>query len=114
MSGTITVCATFPLGDPLSSTDSAAGVPVLFARFAGTMGPCDFPPACMSALPSETFADRSESDDSETDEISRFSRLECCRMLRFSDSAASAGVSPVATPAMWPSPCQDKVGTRKW
>jgi len=46
----------------------------------------------MSAVPSETFADRSESDDSEADGISRFSRMECCGMLRVLDSAASAGV----------------------
>ena len=42
----------FPLGDPLSSAGSAIGVPVLFAHFAGTMGPSDFLFAFMSALPS--------------------------------------------------------------
>ena len=51
--------AAFPLGGPLSSTDSAAGVPVLFVRFAGTIGPSDFLLVFMSAVPSETFSDRS-------------------------------------------------------
>ena len=55
------IASAFPLGDPLSSADSATGVPVLFARFAGTMGPSDFLSAFMSALPSETFSDRSTS-----------------------------------------------------
>ena len=40
--------------------DSAAEVPVLFVRFAGTMGPSDFPSACMPAVPPEAFADRSK------------------------------------------------------
>jgi len=85
--------AAFPLGDPLSSADSATGVPVLFARFAGTMGPSDFLLAFMSALPSVTFSDRSAEQANippyleETNRISRFSRLEFSRMHRFSDSA---------------------------
>ena len=61
------------------------------------------------------FTDRpiGECSPQGTAEVSRFSRLEFRRMLRFSDSAAFAGVSPITTPAVWPSPCQDKVGTRK-
>ena len=48
-----------PLGDPLSSADSAARVLVLFVRFAGTMGPSDFLSAFMSAVPPVAFSDRS-------------------------------------------------------
>ncbi len=59
VSGARTCLAAFPLGDPLSSTDSAAGVPVLFIRFAGTMGPSDFPRACTPAVPPEAFSGRS-------------------------------------------------------
>ncbi len=51
--------AAFPLSDPLSSTDSAAGVPGLFVRFAGTMGSSDFPRACMPAVPPAAFSGRS-------------------------------------------------------
>ena len=58
VSGANTSANAFPLGDPLSSIDSATGVPVLFAHFAGTMGPSDFLLAFMSAVPSETFSNR--------------------------------------------------------
>ena len=67
----------------------------------------------MSALPSKTFADRSESWDSETAGTSRFSRLEFPRMPRFSHSAVAARASPVAVLALLPSPCQNKIGLRK-
>ena len=56
----------------------------------GSTDPSDFASACMSALPSETFADRSDSAESETNGTSRPSRLEYCRMLRFADSAVPA------------------------
>jgi len=106
---------TFLSAGSLPSSDSAGATATpLFAVVVSNTDPSDFPSAYMPAVPSVTFADRSESGDSETDGISRFSRLECCGMLRFSDSAASVGVLSVATPAMWPSPCQDRVGTRKW
>ena len=59
VSGATKSPAAFPLGAPLPSTDSAAGVPVLFVRFAGTMGPSDFPRASMPAVPSEAFSGRS-------------------------------------------------------
>ena len=54
------------------------------------------------------FTDRpiGECSPQGTAEASRFSRLEFRRMLRFSDSAVSAGVSPKATPTTWPSPYQ--------
>ena len=48
----------FPLGGPLSSAGSDTGVPALFAHFAGTMEPSDFPSAFMSALPPVEFSDR--------------------------------------------------------
>ena len=35
------------------------------------------------------------------------------RMHRFVDSAVPAPISPIAIAAVLPSPCQDKVGTRK-
>jgi hypothetical protein len=34
-------------------------------------------------------------------------------MHRFYDSAAFADASPIAATTMLPSPCQDKIGTRK-
>ena len=96
---------TFLSAGSLSSSDSAGATATpLFAVVVSTTDPSDFPSAYMSAVPSETFADRSESDVSEADGISRFSRMECCGMLRFLDSAASAGVLAVTTPAIWPSP----------
>jgi len=58
-SGTSKTGITFPLGVPLSSTGSVAGVPVLFVRIDGTMGTSDFLSAFMSTLPSLTFSDRS-------------------------------------------------------
>ena len=76
--------------------------------------------AFMSDLPPEAFSDRSvlwcacHPLKTETNRISRFSRLECPRMHRFSDSAVSATISPIAIAAMFPTPCQDRIGTRKW
>ena len=55
-----TACSAFLLAGSLSS-DGSAGAPAapLFAVVAGTMDPSDFLLAFMSALPSETFSDRS-------------------------------------------------------
>ena len=51
--------ATFPLVDPLPSTDSAAGVgPVLFACFPGTMRPSDSPVTYALGDWSMTFPNR--------------------------------------------------------
>ena len=83
------------------------------------MDSSDFLSAFMSALPSETFSDRSAFDvnvplpPAETNRISRFSRLECLRMHSVYDSAASARTSLLTVRAILPSPCQDKIGTRK-
>ena len=91
----------------------------LFADVAGTTDSSDFSRAFMSAVPSVTFADRSKGEahqtslPMETKEISRFSRLECPRMHRFSDSAVFAYTLPMAVQTMLPSPCQGKIGTRK-
>ena len=56
---------TFPLAGPLLSADSAAAIkPALFARFTGTMGPCDSLEAYMTGYgtrlprPSQTGLDR--------------------------------------------------------
>jgi hypothetical protein len=75
--------------------------------------------AFMSDFPPEVFSDRSgvgcdcHPVTSEANRTSRFSRLEFPRMHRFVDSAVSAPISPIAIAAMLPSPCQDKVGSRK-
>ncbi len=45
--------AAFPLGDPLSSTASAAPPWALFGGFAGTTGSSDFPPPRITGLPPE-------------------------------------------------------------
>jgi len=66
----------------------------LFACFVGTTSSSDFPAAYMSAVPPWAFADRSDSLESETAGISRFSRLEFSDMHRFSDSAVPLGHSP--------------------
>ena len=58
VSGASATMTSFPLGDSLSSADSATGVPALFAHFVGTMEPSDFPPVCMPAVPSVRFSDR--------------------------------------------------------
>ena len=76
--------------------------------------------AFMSDFPPEAFSDRSvlwcdcHTVKTETNRTSRFSRLECPRMHRFVDSAVSAPISPIAIAAVLPSPCQDRIGTRKW
>lgn len=60
VSGASKVRSAFPSVGSLPSTDSAAATgPALFARFAGTMEPSDFPWAFMSAVPSGTLSDRS-------------------------------------------------------
>ena len=91
----------FLLAESLPSIDSADGaVPSLFADVAGTTDSSDFSRAFMSAVPSVTFADRSNGEvhrsslPMETKEISRFSRLECPRMHRFVDSAVSVRTLP--------------------
>ncbi len=58
VSETQTCPPSLPFGDLLSSTDSVTAVAALFARFVGTTKSSDFPPAFMSAVPSERFSDR--------------------------------------------------------
>jgi hypothetical protein len=89
-------CPAFLSAGSLPSLDSAdASAAPLFAEFAGTTDPSDFPAACTSALPSETFADRSQSKVNwEAEGISRFSRLKFPDLLRVFDSA----VPPVRSP----------------
>ncbi len=98
-----------PFGDFLSSTDSATAVAALFTRVDGTTKSSDFPSAFMSEVPSQRFADRStpRRGDVETKGLSRFSRLECQHMHRFSDSAVSVDSSPILESPMWPSPGQN-------
>lgn len=103
----------FPGRLALSSVDYADGsvtdrsmnelsAPSLFADVAGTTDSSEFSFAFMSAVPSETFADRSIdkhhrcSWPMETKETSRFSRLESPRMHRFSDSAVFVDALPIA------------------
>ena len=116
----VTASRTYLLfGDLLPSVDSATGVPALFAHFVGTTKSSEFLSAFMSDFPPEAFSDRPvvwcdcHPVKTETNRTSRFSRLEFPRMHRFVDSAVSASISPIAIAAVLPSPCQDKVGTRK-
>ena len=111
-------CVTaFPLGGPLPSTDSAAGVPVLFVRFAGTMGPSDFLLAFMSALPSETFSDRSAGHRC----VALWKPTGSPGSRAWDVCARTGSQTPPRPPrprqiAAWtmlPSPCQNKIGTRK-
>ena len=83
-------CVSFPLVDPLPSTDSAAAIrPALFARFSGTMGPSDSLETCMSAVRQFAFSDRPSPDGEGFSRVSRFPRKEFRRMHRVFDSAAS-------------------------
>jgi len=75
----------------------------------GTTKSSDFPTAFMPTLPSERFVGRSRSEPPsgfapEADGISRFSRLECPRMHRVSDSAVFDRTLPITVRSMWPSP----------
>ena len=117
----MSVCSTFLLVESLSSLDSAkASVALLFAEVAGTTDSSGFLLVFMPDFPSETFSDRSagwchcHQFPTETNRASRFSRLKYPRMPRFADSAVSVEALPIAAATMWPSPCQDKIGTRKW
>ena len=87
--------------------------PRLFACVVGTTSSSDFPAACMSAVPSWTFADRSDGFPSEAVGISRFSRLEFSDMLRFFDSAVPLDRLPLARSSVLPSRRHHRVGTRE-
>ena len=81
---------TFPLVDPLPSTDSATATgPVLFARFVGTTGSSDSLETCMSAY--GFWGLRRPSRFPKVvgiSEVSRFSHMEFPSMHRVCDSAA--------------------------
>jgi hypothetical protein len=104
----------FPLVDPLPSTDSAAAIGLaLFARFSGTMGPSDSLRTCMSGVRLDAFPDRPASCGAGVSRVSRFPCIEFPRMHRVSDSAASISGLRLASLMLLPSPCQNKVGTPK-
>jgi hypothetical protein len=107
------VLSVFPLVGPLSSTASADGMgPSLFGGFYGTMGPSDFPSACMSGVRLLTFPDRpSEPSPGGTDGISRFPRKEFPRIHRVFDSAGSEHDSLVSSCPVLPSASVNCVGT---
>ena len=67
--------------------------PILFGTFFGTLTMSDFSFAYMPGVWPQTFPDRSDSMLllTDTNEISRFSSIECPRMHRFLDSAGSVG-----------------------
>ena len=80
---------TFPLVDPLPSTDSAsANGPVLFARFVGTTGSSDSSETCMSAYGLRLRRPSRVPKDAGVSEVSRFSHMEFPSMHRVFDSAA--------------------------
>ncbi len=107
-------CVSFPLVDPLPSTDSAAAFrPALFARFFGTMGPSDSLETCMSDVRHIAFSNRPSPDGEGISRVSRFPRKEFPRMHRVFDSAASMSGLRLVSLMMLPSPCHNKVGTPK-
>ena len=87
-------CEVFPLVGPLPSTASADEVaPSLFGSFSGTMGPSDFPSACMSDVRLLTFSDRPIApSEVGTDRTSRFPCKEFPRIHRVFDSAGLAHI----------------------
>ena len=98
---------------PLPSTDSAAVVgPALFACFCGTMGPSDSPETCMLGIWSKTFPNRPPPVASP--ESPGFRKVSVCPCAGSGTPwrRRSARVSLYAT-SVWPSPCQDRVGTLK-
>ena len=108
----------FLVAGSLPSAGSAdASAASLFVGFDGTMLPSDFPSAFISALPPVEFSDRCFDRDGvptkQTNGISRFSRLECLRHARVYDSAASSPRLPVSHGLVLPSPCLNRIGTRK-
>lgn len=67
----------------------------------------------MPALPPVEFSDRCRSYSvRQTDETSRFSRLECLRHARVYDSAASWSCSPIADDRVLPTPRLNRIDTR--
>ena len=106
------VCSVFPLVGPLPSTASADGSgPSLFGGFSGTMGPSDFPPACMSDVRLLAFSDRPTAPSAMgADGISRFPRKEFPRMHRVFDSAGLEHDSRIAPCPMLPSAPINSVG----
>jgi hypothetical protein len=107
-----------PFGDLLPSTDSATAVAALFICVDSTTKSSDFPSAFMPAVPSERFAGRSGSEPQSVLHL-RLMGSPGSRVWNF--HACTGSKTPpcprrsrqIAIAAMWPSPCQDKVGTRK-
>jgi hypothetical protein len=115
-SGTRPAVGTFPLVDPLPSTDSAAANgPALFVCFVGTTRSSDSPAACMSAVRPLAFSDRP------TPPMVAWELLGSPGSRAWSFHACPGSLTPrrpaaprLTGPPVWPSPCQDKVGTPKW
>jgi len=107
------VSPVFPLVGPLPSTASAdESAPSLFGSFSGTMGPSDFPSACMSDVRLLTFSDRPIAPSAVgADGISRFPCKEFPRIHRVFDSAGSEHDSHIASCPMLPSVLDNAVGT---
>jgi hypothetical protein len=99
----------FPLADPLPSTDSAGLLP-LFARFPGTMRSSDFPTACILGVRLAAFPRRSTQRVNEAG-LSRFPCEEFPRMHRVYDCAGSGTGSPGTPISVWPSASDNGVGT---
>ena len=109
------VCEVFPLVGPLPSSTSANGSgPSLFGGFSGTMGPSDFPSACMSDVWLLAFSDRPIAPTAVgADGTSRFPCREFPRILRVFDSAGLACDSRLSSQAMLPSASDNSVGVPK-
>ena len=113
-----TACSAFLLAESLSSTDSAgASAAPLFVGVAGTTDSSDFLLAFMSALPSETFSDRSTGQRYVAQwkpTGSPGSRAwDVCACTGSSTPPRPSGPGQLAASTMLPSPCQHKIGTRK-
>jgi hypothetical protein len=103
---------TFPLVDPLPSTDSATAIgPALFARFVGTTRSSDSSDTCMSAVRLGLRRPSRDPVAAGVSEVSRFSRMEFPRMLRVSDSAALSDDSRCTPSHILPSPSPYRIGT---
>jgi len=101
----------FPLVEQLPSTPSVEDCSPLFGRFAGTTCSSDSPPACALVVWLFAFSSRSDVFLSDTDGVSRFSRMEFPDMPGVSDCAGFMTDLRLSSFIMWPSASQNSVGT---
>ena len=101
-----------PLAGHLPSTTSATASAALFAGFAGTTCPSDFPSSCISGVPPQRSLSGPPHDQ-------RDGRAWDLPVLAHKDSVHAQVLRPrgvrrrlaITPPTMWPSACGDGVGT---